>query len=139
MKVNLVIKKTVDAKFLQVNANVRYWDDALINGESDESGDNVPFKEGDMWKPLIDVDNGVVVDWPKGTSASFHFKVCDAGNYQLLDGDKNLLAEKDGYVPSGLCHGDSGYGDYIIFTVNNDGEILNYRADLDCDDWNQED
>ena len=139
MKVDLVVKKTVDAKFLQVNASVRYWDDASINGERSEDGENVPFKNGDVWNPLIDIDNGVVVDWPKGMTASFCFKVCDAGFYQLLDGSSNLLVEKGGYVPSGLCHGDNGYGDYIIFNVNADGSIHNYKADLDCNDWNDED
>ena len=136
MKLSVKVEKEVEAKFIKVSANVRYWDDATINGDQCQSGDNVPFKNGDLWEPVIDIDNGVVIDWPEGVGAKFHFKVCDAGSYYLLDWEFNVLVSiEDNYVPSGLCHGDSGFGDYIIFNVNGKGEIENYSNSINSDDW----
>jgi len=125
-----------NARYMRVDAGVRYWEDAEINGESKEDGSNVPFKNGGSWQPVIDLIDGRVVGWPEDTTASFHFKVCDAGNYYLLDADTNMIAEKlNGYVPDGLCHGDNGYGDYIIFNVDKYGKIDKYRLNIDDDEW----
>lgn len=46
MKLTLNQERQVEAKYIKVLAGVRYWDDALIDGESDEGGANVPFKDG---------------------------------------------------------------------------------------------
>lgn len=128
------------AKYIKVEAGVRYWEDSEINGITDEDGTLTPFRVGDSWCPVINLDAGEVVDWPKGMTASFHFKVCDAGDYYLLDSDKNVIASiLNNYVPDGLCHGDRGYGDYIIFDVDENGEILKYRKNLDSSDWTDED
>ena len=58
-------------------------------------------------------------------NADVHFKVCDQGEYWLLDDDSERVARWAGfYVPDEfLCHGDEGYGDYIIFKVGADGRI----------------
>jgi len=128
-----------NAKYLKVEANVRYWDDAEINGERDEGGENVPFKKGDVWLPTIDLINGSVIDWPLGIEAKIHFKICDAGSYYLLDEDKEVIASIiNNYVPDGLCHGDRGYGDYIIFNVDSEGKIEGYKNLIDEDDWAEE-
>lgn len=137
MLLTIADEKEINPKYIKVSAQVRYWDDAEINGESDENGVNVPFKNGDLWEPTIDIDAGTVIDWPENTSASFHFKVCDAGNYFLLDSEKTIIAERyENYVPDGLCHGDNGHGDYIIFSVDTDGKITAYKNKLNGDDWN---
>ena len=140
MKITVIEKKEVEVKYLKVSATVRYWDDATVNGDQDESGKNVPFKNDTEGCPVIDIENGIVLDWPNDTEASFHFKVCDAGTYWLLDKNKNEVAEiLNNYVPSGLCHGDQGFGDYIIFSVNKDGSIADYSNNVDPDDWSYED
>ena len=59
-------------KYLKVEADVRYWDGATINGTSSEQGENVPFKNGATWEPVIDLDQGLVVNWPQGVIADFH-------------------------------------------------------------------
>lgn len=125
-------QKEVEFKYLQVDVDPRYWEDAEINGESDEDGDNVPFKVGSQWQPLIDLESGSVVNWPNGVNASFHFKVCDEGEYYLLDESKEIVATHNNhYVPDGvLCYGDNGYGDYIIFSVYENGKIINYEQPM---------
>jgi hypothetical protein len=137
---NVMVKKNIDVKHLKVSANVRYWGDSEINGEmSDDEGEGVPFKNAELWEPVIDVDKGAVCDWPIGTVAKFHFKVCDAGSYYLLDDNFNeLLSRVNNYVPDGLCHGDEGYGDYIIFDVGQDGCIVNYSNKINIEDWEGE-
>jgi hypothetical protein len=124
------------AKYIKVEAAVRYWDDATINGDNSESGDLVPFKIGDLWLPVIEIYTGKIIDWPQGSVADFHFKVCDAGTYHLLDENMEVIASReDNYVPDGLCHGDQGYGDYIIFSVDETGQILKYRNNIDLEDF----
>ncbi len=115
----------MQATYIEVSASVRYWDDATVNGVVDEEGTLIPFRSGDLWAPVIRLADGLVMDWPQGTTADVHFKVCDNGDYWLLDADRKRVAKWSGcYVPNKfLCHGDTGYGDYIIFKVGADGLI----------------
>lgn len=119
----------IHAEYIEVSANVRYWDSAIINGEEDTLGNLAPFREGGLWKPVIRLDDGAVMGWQDGMEASFHYKVCDQGEYWLLDSLRRRIAKyRDDYVPSEfLCHGDNGYGDYIIFNVGADGLIKDYK------------
>lgn len=117
-------------EFIEVSAEVRYWEDASVNGVDDDSGSLIPFRNGDLWCPVIRLSDGAVVDWPAGMTASIHYKVCDQGEYWLLDSERKRVAKWGGdYVPDDfLCHGDRGYGDYIIFKVGADGVIAKWRA-----------
>lgn len=118
-------------RYLHVSAAVRYWEDARVNGVEDTKGALIPFRNGPFWCPIIDLETGTVVAWPEGMVASIHYKVCDAGHYWLSEsagpGGERLKWAGD-YVPAAfLCHGDRGYGDYIIFDVDADGKIANFR------------
>lgn len=131
----------MSAVYIEVSADVRYWEDATINGKEDTDGTLTPFIKGDSWCPVIRLTDGRVMDWPTGMVADIHFKVCDAGEYWLLDENRQRIAKWAGYyVPSEfLCHGDQGYDDYIIFTVGADGLINKYREPsvdfiCQCDD-----
>lgn len=128
--VELTIKKTAKVKALKVEAGVRYWEDATVNGVADEDGDLVPARSGDSWCPMIDIDTGVVAGWPEGTVADIHYKVCDAGSYALIGEDGDELVRKDGYVPAIMSPGGDGYGDYIIMHIDGDGRIADWDADL---------
>ncbi len=132
----IIIKKPVEyeAKYLQVDAEVRYWDDAEVNGveDSEDQGKaTMPCKENTSWKPLIDIDSGKILNWEEGVEARTHYKVCDAGVYTLLDEEKNEIIKKDGYVPDIMCPGGDGYGDYIIMDIDKDGQIQNWKPKLD--------
>lgn len=133
-----VIQKTeVPVKFLRAECDVRYWEDALVNGVEDLDGKLIPCREGSCWRPLIDLETGVIQGWPEGTEASIHYKVCDAGFYTLLDDKGEAVSKTDGYVPSMLAPNENGYGDYVIMKVDETGKIENWKADLsyfeDCD------
>ncbi|PCI11889.1 MAG: hypothetical protein COB73_00870 [Flavobacteriaceae bacterium] len=132
MKIELTVKKEFEVKTLLVEANVRYWEDASVNGIDDEDGDLIPCKVGETWKPIIDLDTGIIINWEKGKEANIHYKVCDAGEYWLQDEDGNKIVKAKGYyVPEFLAIDDSGFGDYIIMKVDKEGLINNWRFDSD--------
>ena len=124
-------------KYIEVYANVDDWDTSTVT-DNDGNPQGTPFVSGGMWHPTIRIEDGYVMNWPTGLIASFFYKVCDRGSYYLLDANKNRLASiENDYVPSDfLCHGDNGYGDYIIFNVDEYGFIVNYKKPyIDEDDW----
>jgi len=52
-------------------------------------------------------------------------------------GDEEQGTEESTYVPDDfLCHGDDGYGDYIIMDVSGDGQIAKYEQPTpDRSEW----
>ena len=134
MKITLTVKQEVDVKTLRVAAGVRYWNDATVNGveggDDDDFDPGIPLRDGDVWRIDIDVESGRILNWPDGTTASVHYKVCDQCGWDLLDSDGRVVAgEQDGYVPGTLCPGGEGYGDYIIMEIGPDGTIEDWRFD----------
>lgn len=102
-----------------------------IADRTDEKGDLTPCRKGDCWEPLIDLETGVILNWQKGQTADIHFKVCDAGEYSLLDADKKVVKKIDGYVPPIMSPEDEGYGDYVIMKVDAEGQIANWKPDFE--------
>ena len=91
-----------------------------------------------FWEPIISLTEGKVTDWPDETEADIHYKVCDQGEYWLLDENKKRIAKwKSHYVPNSiLCVGDNGHGDYIIMSINNEGVIEGWDApEINGDQW----
>jgi hypothetical protein len=131
MKIKLRTTQEYDVKYLLADAGVRYWEDATVNGEVDVDGSLIPCREGDMWKPIIDIDEGKIVNWEIGKVARIHYKVCDDGTYYLCDNEKNVICEYDGYVPNIMRPEGNGWGDYIIMNVNSDGYIDKFTFSLD--------
>lgn len=126
---------------LQVKAFVRYWEDAGVNGhpESDECP-TIPMRKDVYWCPEIDIIQGKVINWPDGVTAEVHYKVCDEGEYWLVDGLGRRAKYLGDYVPTSLlCHGEKAYGDYIILSIAADGTIQNWKApELDANEWELE-
>ena len=135
------VRQAVDVKYLRVRCGVRYWEDAIVNGERDEDGSRIPCREGTAadndhlgggnWRPTIVLETGRIEDWPEGTRAQVHYKVCDDGDYELLDADRKVVQTRiREYVPAIMCPGDDGYGDYVIMSIGADGVIDDWRVDL---------
>lgn len=138
MKAILKVEKEFEIKFLQVDAHVRYWNDAEVNGEDDvdiyecpDESPKMPFavnvNDDWRWQITIDVDKGMIVGWPKGTTARVHYKVCDEGVYTLMAKDHNIVERVESYVPNCLAPGDFGYGDYIILDIDENGKIEDFK------------
>jgi hypothetical protein len=132
MKVTIKVEKEVEIKTLAIAANVRYWEAATINGIEDEDGTLTPCKDGDLWKPVIDIDTGIIQNWEQGKKANIHFKVCDEGSYYLKDENGvTLLSIEDNYVPKIAYPERNGYGDYIIMNIDESGKIDNWNPDIE--------
>lgn len=132
MNIELPSHIRVSAEYLKVSAGVRYWEDAKVNGVEDADGTLIPIRNGDAWEPVIDIASGLVLDWPAGTTADIHYKVCDAGIYQLLNYERQVVAEYAGYVPDCLSPQESGFGDYIILKIGPDGAIEGWKPMIDA-------
>ena len=127
-------------KYLRARCGVRYWKNAIVNDVCDVDGSRIPCRKGTAadndklgggdWCPTIELDTGKIEGWPEGTVASLHYKVCDDGDYELLDADRNIVKAIDGYVLGIMCPGGKGYGDYVIMDIGPDGAIKNWRVDL---------
>ena len=131
MRVKIKVVQEVDAVILEVQAGVRYWEDTRVNGESDDNGDLIPCRLGDIWNPFIDIDKGIITNWKKGVNAIIHYKVCDDGDYIVFDGDGEAIKEFGGcYVPKILSPAGNGYGDYIYMLVDESGKIKDWNASL---------
>lgn len=96
MKITINQPTEIEVVYLKVDAGVRYWEDAEVNGVSDsENPPTIPcteFIHADneyRWRPIIDIDNGVITNWEKGFTAQVHYKVCDDGIYTVTDKDGN--------------------------------------------------
>ena len=130
MKIKVKIEQEIEVKKLIVSAEVRYWEGATVNGKDDTDEMFTPFRKGNNWNPTIDIETGVIADWPVGTVANIHFMVCNTGVYQLADSDGKVVKEIDGYVPKFMCPEGEGYGDYIIMKIDGNGKIANWVIDL---------
>tara|TARA_Y100000815_G_scaffold159157_1_gene144544 strand:- start:373 stop:783 length:411 start_codon:yes stop_codon:yes gene_type:complete len=129
-QVKLSDTRLVDVTHLRAKCGARYWEDATVNGQEDTDGTLIPCANGAYWVPLIDLASGRIQDWPQGTTASIHYKVCDDGLYELLDASGEVVTSIDGYVPDIMSPRKPGYGDYVIMDVGEDGRIENWKVDL---------
>ncbi len=117
-----------DITRIEIEAEVRYWEDAAINGRDDSDGSLIPFRRGNNWCPAIRIADGYIVGWPDGMQAEIHYKVCDGGNYWLTnDAGARIAKLKSEYVPDFLDTSGSGFGDYIVLNVGPDGKIEGWQ------------
>lgn len=130
MAIKVKIEKEVEVKTLHVSAGVRYWEDTTVDGLEDTEGDLIPCLNGELWEPIIDVETGIIKNWVLGKIASIHYKVCDAGVYELKDAEGNTILRHEGYVRDCLEVSDDGFGDYIIMDIEANGQITGWDPDF---------
>lgn len=148
MKITVTKLVEFEAKFLKVDAGVRYWQDTDVNGKPDidlheregvgkpiipcavqikKEPESCIYSDHYRWRPLIDIETGKVVNWEQGMTASIHYKVCDDFSCDILDENKNVVTSYEGYVPSVMCPKEDGYGDYIIMDIDENGFIQGWK------------
>ena len=140
MKINIIKPVEIEAKFLKVRAGVRYPEDSeFIEAENDrkvnyisddEENPKMPFMEVEYdkyghkkfyWTPTIDLENGVIVNWPKGVKVHVFYKVCDDFECTVYDEYDNEVLHYEGYVPDFMSIEEEGYGDYINMIIDENG------------------
>lgn len=130
MKIEILVKKEVEITKVKVDVAVRY--------DEEDIPKDFPFRIGNMWSAIIDIDKGEIIDWPKGKKGNLSMKVCDQGSYFLLDADGNtVLSIEQDYVPNKLLPGE--YGDYIDLHINENGTITNWYSEPSLSDFITED
>lgn len=142
MEYTIKVIKEQEVSYLDCSIGARYWEDSEVNFEQDD--ENTPKmpcvnKDTNTWDILIDLHTGQIQNWIKGNVALIHYKVCDAGVYALLDKNMNKVKEIEGYVPNILCVGESGFGDYVIMSIDENGFIKDFEVTLDEFNANYED
>lgn len=122
MKATVTLQKEVDIVLVGIEVAVRYGDEDMPY--------DFPFRKGEMWEVVVDMDSGKILDWPEGVEHELHMKVCDCGIYRLMDADRRVIGSiEQNYVPHGVVPGD--YGDYIILDIKGDGTIANWPKSPD--------
>lgn len=130
MKAIIKVEKEVDVKYVKLQVAVRYDDEDIPY--------DFPLRNGNMWNAVIDIDNGIVIDWPKGEKGNLEMKVCDEGSYYLLDENHETILSIEGdYVPNKLLPG--SYGDYLKLHIGENGVISNWYSKPSIDDFIFED
>jgi hypothetical protein len=130
MKVTFTTKQSVPVRYLRAECGVRYWEDGKVDGVEDADGSLIPCRDGEYWRPLIDLETGQIMNWTPGVTANIHYKVCDDGKYVLLSENMSEVRTIDGYVPAMLSPKEDGFGDYVIMDVDAEGMIQNWKPDL---------
>lgn len=120
-------------RYFRANVGPINFEDAEVNGEEDDEFEpRIPGAEEidgeNRWNILIDIKDGKILNWTKGVTAKVFYKVCDDGVYTAYDNNMSVTHEIDDYVPKIMDFDDEsyGYGDYIEFSVNEDGYIENW-------------
>lgn len=130
MKVIIKVKKEIDITQVKVDVAVRY--------DEEDIPKDFPFRTGDMWSAVIDIDKGQVIGWPIGQKGNLSMKVCDEGSYYLMDAEGNtILSIENDYVPNNLLPGK--HGDYIDLHINENGIITNWYSEPDFSDFINDD
>ena len=130
MEIEVEVIRRAKVKTLRVQAHVRHWEDAVVNGEEDTNGDKIPCRGEDYWCPIIAVEKGKIQNWEQGKTATTHYKVCDAGDYNFYDDEGNPVAQIQGYVPKYMSPAGESYGDYIIMEIDENGVIQDWNPAL---------
>lgn len=128
---DLTVKKIVDVpvRYLDLEVAVRYDEEDIPN--------DAPLRVGDLWKAVIDLEDGTVVNWPQGKTLSMDsMKVCDEGVYILRDADMQEVLRREDYVPNNLLPGE--YGDYLSLKIDEAGKITNWLVYADLSDFKQD-
>lgn len=129
MELYIQESKRVKAKYLELDVAVRYDDEDMAY--------DAPLRDGKSWKAKIDLDSGVILNWPEGKILSFQdMKICDEGIYVLYDKNMKEVARIEGYVPNKLLPGE--YGDYLSLDINEEGKIINWLEDANLEDFEQD-
>ena len=146
MKINIIKPVEIEAKFLEVRAGIRYPEDSeFIEAENDrrvnyigddEENPKMPFMEVEYdkyghkkfyWTPTIDLENGVIVNWPKGVKVHVFYKVCHDIECTVYDEYDNEVLHYEGYVPDFMSIEEEGYGDYIDMIIDENGCIQDWN------------
>lgn len=95
---------------------------AWVNGIKDVKGQDMPFLENGIWEIQIDINTGLIIDWPIGSFARVKYKT-DNRNYYELSDEEGYMYSRRGFVIQAL----SKKRTILNLNINANGQILNYK------------
>lgn len=117
-------EKIVEIRRVEIKVPLPYY----------EFPEDLPFLDDQTWNPIIDLNEGRIIDWPENYPINIFLKACDSGDYYLLDeNDKVVSSLERDYVPNKLLPGK--YGDYLELSISPSGRILNWKKDASLEDF----
>jgi len=88
------------------------------------------------WCVDVDIETGIIKNWPQGQNRKMNVKVSDTGSYYLLDENKDIIASiKGGYVPKKIIPPKNGYDKYIDIQIDESGKIANWYKKPDFSEF----
>ena len=112
-------------RILHVKMAGCWWEDAVVNGLTDEKTHEkqMPGYHGGTIDWDIDAENGRILNWNDGSTAQVWYKVVDCFAYDY--GDHHYGPD---YVPEFMAIDDKGWGDYVRLTIDGNGFIKDWSA-----------
>lgn len=129
MKIKIPSTKEVDVTHLYMVLPVNYGEEEMPK--------DFPFRIGDTWAATIEIDTGIIRDWPAGKTADVFLTVKDSGSYHLINANgENVARINEYYVPHRMVPG--SYGDTVELKIAGDGKITNWPINPDASDFFKE-
>lgn len=129
----------INAKYIIIRAYTMFFDDSFINGNKDSNYvPNMPCiaEEDNCWQPIIDIDEGKILDWPNDIEANIIYQV--NGDCEIIcktKDDKTICTNENyKYVPKFLSPGEKECDYYIQMNVSKNGHIENWNVE-DVKKW----
>ena len=129
MKFTKIEEVEYNVKYIGFNVPADINDFEFPDGESIDNFIQYNESENTL-ECLIDIESGYVIEYNQNISINIFDKCVDEGTYVLYDENMNIIDEYEGYVPNILEVNENGYGDYLNFTINEDGSILNWKQHI---------
>lgn len=140
-----------ECKRILVTCQPRYWNDSEVNGKEDidflttrgegqpqipcaeqikDEPDNCIYSDHWVWRPIIDIETGQIINWDKQVDVFVHYKVCDKFECIFQDSEGLIIKQYEGYVPPFMYPKREGCGDYIILDIDECGYIQHWDKEL---------
>ncbi|WKS98519.1 hypothetical protein NYR30_06910 [Gallibacterium salpingitidis] len=125
MIIEIPTTKQVNVKYIKLVIPIRFGDEDIPY--------DFPLRDGDQWCGIIDLDTFKIENWPKNYPAKMNMKICDDGEYYLLDENRNIIGTLvNDYIPHCVPN---NYGDYIDLHIDEAGKIKNMPHKLIFDQF----
>lgn len=139
---------TIQIKKKDKDNSPRYLDILLSDTIAEYDLEGFPYKDflsqddKDTIKLTIDLKEKKLLGWKESYgNYNLFVKAVDGGTYIVRNSDGDILYKREGYVPNHVVPPTDGYGDYIDFTIDENGSVpdwYNYE-DLDFTDFENDD
>ena len=124
-----------------------YWQEGEINGTPDidfieskgKGSPEIPCSEqikrkpeseylSDhyVWRPIIDVEYGQIINWDKQVNAYIHYRIYDNFKCIFQNEDGFVITMYNGVVPQFMCPKRDGYGIFIMMDIDECGYIKHW-------------